>query len=516
MPVPVLTPAQAAEWDQAAAAAGIGTDLLMETAGRAAAQVLAQRFPERLQQGVLIAAGTGNNGGDGWVAARALHRVGVPVWVAALPGEGSPLNQRMAELARAVGVRQVAVDGPWPAPGLVVDAILGTGARGAPREPAAALVTRLLDLRLPVVALDGPTGLDLGSGASFLPAHADLTITFGGPRRGHLLARDEIGDLVVVDIGLPPPDPSWPVLVLDTLAAGWLPRLHARDHKGDRGRLVVLGGNTGMTGALRIAARAGFTAGAGLVHAVAPAGTIEALRQAEPDVQTVDHPLRLPLTDALEHLLDRADAIVVGPGLGRDEGTAEFVLAAASRARAAVLDADALTVLQGRVEQVREIGAARKLVLTPHHGEFRTLFPAHARDAESDPWTAAAGAADAAGAAVLLKGVPTVIAEPGRPTLTVAAGNPGLATGGSGDLLSGLIGAALAQGMEPQVAAALGAQALGRAADLAARRTSARALRPMDVIAALPDLWRAWDVLHRSPPAPRPPVVLELERPLTG
>src|SRR5581483_1430977 len=142
-----------------------------------------------------------------------------------------------------------------------------------------------------------------------------------------------------------------------------------------------------------------------------------------------------------------------------------------------------------------------------------TLFPALAARREVDPWGAAEAAAAEVECTVLLKGVPTVIATPGRPLATVAAGNPGLATGGSGDVLSGLIGAALARGLAPEVAAPLGAQILGRAADLAARRVTARSLRPMDVIAALPDLWREWEVLRVARPAPRPPVLLELRRP---
>jgi NAD(P)H-hydrate epimerase len=178
-----------------------------------------------------------------------------------------------------------------------------------------------------------------------------------------------------------------------------------------------------------------------------------------------------------------------------------------------VVDADALTMLQGQVSRILAIAKKTLLVLTPHQGEFRTLFPDHGGTLESDPWSAAAGAAESSGATVLLKGVPTVIARPGRAMLTVAAGNPGLATGGSGDILSGLIGTGLAQGLEPEIAAALGAQALGRAADLAARRTSARTLRPMDVVAALPDLWRGWEVLRSTPSFMVPPFVVELERP---
>ncbi len=155
------------------------------------------------------------------------------------------------------------------------------------------------------------------------------------------------------------------------------------------------------------------------------------------------------------------------------------------------------------------------LVLTPHAGEFRALFPAHSDGMELDPWMAAAAAAQGAGATVLLKGVPTVIARPSRVPLCVASGNPGLATGGSGDLLSGFVGALLGQGHEPEIAAALGAQILGRAADLGARRHTARGLRPMDVLAALPDLWRAWESWRTARPSPRPPVLLELLRPST-
>src|SRR5918992_2883534 len=150
----------------------------MDAAGRATAAVVAQRYGHVLRRGVLIAAGLGNNGGDGWVVARTLHRLDVPVWVASLAGEGSMLRRRMATLARAEGVREVAPDGPWPTVGLVVDALLGTGASGPPRAPVAALLGRVLDLELPVVAVDGPTGVDLLTGIVHGHPRADLTITF--------------------------------------------------------------------------------------------------------------------------------------------------------------------------------------------------------------------------------------------------------------------------------------------------------------------------------------------------
>ena len=486
----------------------------METAGRAALQVLASRLPDRLSGGVLVATGVGNNGGDGWVLARALNRLEVPVFVAPVGEPGSELNRQMSELARAEGVRVVDPEGPWPQVALAVDALLGTGALGPLRTPVRALVERLNDLALPLVAIDGPSGVDLGTGTSHGPAiQATLSITFGGLRRGHLLARDECGTIVVVDIGHPPPDPGWPVLVGESEVARWQTRLAARAHKGSRGRVIVVGGDAGMTGALRIACRAAFAAGAGLVHAAAPAAVIEAIQAAEPDVQTVAQDFSDAPTTEIETLVHQCDALVLGPGLGKGPGRRPLIIALALRARAVVLDADGLNAFQGATDDLREIARRRVLILTPHVGEFRRLFPEQSQVVEADPWQAASEASRAIGATILLKGVPTVIATPDGPLLTVAAGNPGLATGGSGDLLSGLLGAMLAAGATAAQATAMGAQAMGVAADLAARRVTARAMRPMDIIAALPDVWRAWEVQRRAPSTPRPPVLYQLEAP---
>lgn len=511
--LPILNPDQSADWDRKAAAAGVELATLMECAGRAVLAAMAPRYGAAMRDGVLIAAGPGHNGGDGWVLARALHALVVPVWVTGPAGEGAPLRERMAGLARSEGVREVAPDGPWPSVGLVVDALLGTGASGAPRGSIASLLDRLLDLDTPLVAVDGPTGLDLATGIVHGSPRADLTVTFGGLRRGHLLARDEVGTVMVADIGHPAPRPDWPVLVTDRDAAEWLPRLEARAHKGSRGRIVVVGGDAGMTGAVRMAARAAFAAGAGLVHAAAPADTVTALVTAEPDLQTLTQSFDAAPSSALMDLVARADAIVIGPGLGRAPGRRELVWALARGSRSVVLDADALVAFQGAVEALAELANDRRLVLTPHAGEFRTLFPDLASQRDVDPWGAAEAAAERTGAVVLLKGVPTVVAARGRASFTVASGNPGLATGGSGDVLSGIIATALAQDLDPHVAAAWGAHALGRGADLATRRVSARSLRPTDVVAALPDLWREWELLRRAPPPPRPPILLELPRP---
>lgn len=485
----------------------------METAGRAITGLLAERFPQGIRQGVLVAAGPGNNGGDGWVIARALHRLGVPVWVAPLAPRDDSLAAQVATRARSEGVRMVAVDGPWPAAGLLVDAILGTGASGPPRGGALGLMERLADLSLPLVSVDGPTGLDLADGVQHGSLRPALTVTFGGYRRGHLLARDDVGDVVVVDIGLPPPDARWPVLFTDHNAAAVLPPLRASMHKGDRGRIVVVGGSAGLTGAGRLAARAAFAAGGGLVHLLSPESSVAVFAAAEPDLQTMVQPFDAPLRPESRTLLERAHAVVVGPGLGLHPDRHRLVQEVLSIARSAVVDADALSAFAGNAEGLASAVQGKPVVLTPHLGEFRGLVPDLAAGAAVDPWQAAAAASERLGTTVLLKGVPTVIARAGAPPVTVASGNPGLATGGSGDTLSGLIATFLAQGLPPESAAALSAHVMGSAADLAALRRSARALRPMDVVDALPDLWRGWELAHRSLGQVRPPILHELDRP---
>ena len=514
--IPVLTSSQASAWDRRAATLGIGLATLMESAGRAVASVLAARFPDRLRAGVLVATGPGNNGGDGWVIARVLHAAGVPVWVTSPVEPASELARAMASLARDQGVRGVGSEGPWPHAGLLVDALLGTGAEGAPRGAVAALLPRLTDLEIPIVAVDGPSGLDLDHGIQEGSIRAALTVTFGGYRRGQLLARDEVGDLVLVDIGLPPPDPEWPTLFSETLAAHHLAPFPADAHKGTRGRVVIIGGDEGMLGAARLAARAAFAAGAGLVHLVAPAASVTVVSSAEPDLQTCVQPFEAMPSARTTALLAKADAVVIGPGLGRRASRPDFILGAIAATPAGatlVLDADALIAFAGQVDRLRDALAGRPAVLTPHAGEFRALFPDEASRVDVDPWGAAEAAAQRVGVTVLLKGVPTVIAGPGRATLTVAAGNPGLATGGSGDTLSGLLSAIAAQAGDPATAAATAAMALGEGADLAARRSSARTMRPMDVLAALPDVWRRWDLIRRMPAPPRVPILHELPAP---
>ena len=504
-PIPVLSATEAATWDSVARTQyRIPSRVLMEAAGRAVAQVIVREFPAVITRGVLVAAGAGNNGGDGWVVARALHAAGVPVWVSGVdPKTDDAIDNRA--LARVDGVREIGRDEPWPAAAVAVDALLGTGAAGPARGDVLALAQRLVAYGATLVAVDGPTGLDLSSGEPHGPVRAALSVTFGGPRRGHLLAREWCGKIVVVDIGFPPAEPSWPILVTDAWAGARLPKLTPTMHKGDRGRVTVVGGSNGMTGAALHAARAALAAGAGLVKLVAGPETIQAARASLPDVLTLESALGPELEPAAAEALEWADALVVGPGLGRAPARAPFLQAVlARRPLPTVIDADALALFVGPVE--------RPVVLTPHLGEFRAQFGDELADAAAnDRWGAAAKAAQKVKGTVLLKGVPTVIADLRGPIHVVASGNPGLATGGSGDLLAGFIGAFLARGSAGPEAAALGAHVLGRAAEHGARQWTARSLRPADVLAALPDIWRAW----ASAKPLGPPVLAELELPET-
>jgi NAD(P)H-hydrate epimerase len=507
MPIPVLNASQATAWDaRARTEAAIPSRVLMEAAGRAVAQQLAREYAPLLKRGVLVAAGHGNNGGDGWVAARALHAGGVRTWVAELEHERSPDCEANRTLALAEGVEPLGPADEWPEPGVMVDALLGTGASGLPRGELGELAARVAAFAGPVVAVDGPTGLDLSTGEAFGPCRAAFTVTFGGARRGHLLAREWCGKVVVADIGFPPADPAWPLLLTERDAAGLLPPFRADMHKGDRGRVVIVGGAEGMAGAALHAASAAFAAGAGLVKVAASPVTVQAAQTVNPDALSVATALGPALEAELEEAIGWADAVVLGPGLGRGADRDALVGAVLELAAVpVVIDADAL-----HTGEALGAGTAPR-VLTPHPGEFQAAFPDLRGALSEDRFEAASAAApDAAEhSVVLLKGVPTVMAAHGQPLRVVATGNPALATGGSGDLLSGFIGAFLARGLEPYDAAGLGAYTLGRAAELASAEHTVRATRPADVLAAVPELWR----LLSDPPPYDPPVLLELPAP---
>lgn len=511
--VPVLSAKEAGEWDRLAREyAKIPSRVLMESAGRAVAAAVAQEFGPRLAQGVVVACGTGNNGGDGFVAARALAALGVSVTAVALPGEPSPDCLENRILATMHGVHVVEPDDEWGGAGVAVDALLGTGAKGAPRGAAAATIERLMRTAAPVVAVDGPSGLDLSAGTVHAPCvRASLTVTFGGYRRGHLLQRTVCGKILVADIGFPPPDPSWPSAVSDSWLRDVLPPFTAEMHKGERGRVVVVGGSEGFAGAALFAAKAAARSGAGLVKIAAHEATVRAVQANNPDLMTVPTALDAQLEGPLAEALEWADAVILGPGLGRGAARERFARNVLGVAKGAVLvDADGLMAFRGAADELAGLLAGRHALLTPHRGEFAALFPDLAEGTRHDPFEAASAAAARVRAGVLLKGVPTVVASPGVPPLVSAAGNPGLATGGTGDVLSGMAASWLARGAPPQIAGAAAAYVHGRAAENLAQHRSVRTLRPDDLLSVLSPLWRE---LAEQAPRVEPPFIARLEPP---
>lgn len=446
MPVELLTPAEMSEADRLAA----NGPALMEAAGRAVARAILARFrPAR----VLVLAGPGNNGGDGYVVARQLERAGWDVGVAAL---ATPRGDAALAAARWQGPMRPFDAESIGRAGLVVDAVFGAGL-ARPLEPPLA---RLLGaIRAPLVAVDVPSGLCGASGAvlGFAP-QAALTVTFFRRKPGHLLlpGRDLCGELVLAEIGLP-----------ERVLASIRPRAFANDpslwswpgpdaasHKHSRGHVTILSG-AAMTGAALLAARAARRAGAGLVTlACADAASGALHRQAEPGALVLEAKGMGPLLQAI--LADqRRRVLLLGPGLEPDATTRGALAAMLRAGRQVVADAGALTACAGQAEALA--GAA---ILTPHSAEFARLFGPPG----TDRLAAARAAAARTGAVVLLKGSDSIIAAPdGRAAINQNA-PPWLATGGTGDVLAGIAASLLAQAMPAFEAACAAAWWQGEAA----------------------------------------------------
>ncbi|KQO79367.1 bifunctional ADP-dependent NAD(P)H-hydrate dehydratase/NAD(P)H-hydrate epimerase [Methylobacterium sp. Leaf88] len=450
--------------DAAAIAAGTPGLALMERAGAAVAE--RARMLAGAGARILVLCGPGNNGGDGYVAARRLVEAGHPVDLAGLVPPAA-LSGDAAEAAKAwIGpVLALSAVGDLSAYGLVVDALFGAGLARDLEGDVAALVNRLGQAVCPVLAVDVPSGIDGDTGAvRGVAVLATETVTFVALKPGHLLqpGRSHCGTLRVAEIGigadaleagLAGDAPSWrngPGL--------WdaaFPRLSAASHKYTRGHALVLSGPAYRTGAARMAARAALRVGAGLVTLVSPSAAL-----AENAAHCTAIMLRAcDSADDLDDLLvdERLNVVLAGPGLGIGAATRDLVAVAAAAGRTLVLDADALTSFTGQAAllgaHLSDGGSAA--VLTPHEGEFARLFEGtDAVDPEADKLTRVRRAAALAGAVVVLKGADTVVAAPDGRAAINDHGTPYLGTAGAGDVLAGLVAGLLAQGMDPFEAAA--------------------------------------------------------------
>ena len=458
----LLTPPQMAAADRASISAGVSGMALMEAAGQAVALAILRRWS---RQSVLVLCGPGNNGGDGFVAARHLQAAGWPTRVSLLVRDQALAGDAAHHARLWTGDTLPFSISLLDTPGLVVDALFGAGLARPLEGAALDMVQALAQRRAVVCAVDVPSGLDGATGSVWgAAAPAALTVTFFRKKPGHLLfpGRGLCGDLVVADIGTP-------VAVFEAPgtngAATWntwenhpqlwqarypWPRLDG--HKYQRGHALVLGG-AAMTGASRLTARAAMRVGAGLVSLAVPEAAWPVYAAAMTGVMVHALPTTAPLDGFAELLADpRRNAVAMGPGAGIGEPTRVAVLAALRARRAVVLDADALTSFEADPAQLFDaIDAAGwddepRCVLTPHDGEFARLFP-QLLDPAGDKLTRARRAAALSGAVIVLKGSDTVIAEPGGRAAINSNAPPDLATGGSGDVLTGFITGLLAQGL---------------------------------------------------------------------
>ncbi len=454
----LLTVAQMGEADRRTIAAGTPGAELMERAGAAVAAEIMRRFP---RQPAVVLCGPGNNGGDGFVAARHLAEAGWPVRLGLLGSRAALKGDAAIHAARWPGPLMDLTPDLLDGAGLAIDALFGAGL-GRPIDGAAAIMLKAVAERgIALVGVDLPSGVQGDTGADLGAVRAALTVTFERKKPGHLLlpGRDLCGETVVAPIGL---DSA----ALDAIApACWengpslwgaaLPRPAAAAHKYGRGHALVLGGYP-MTGAARLAARGAARIGAGLVSVAVPAAALPVYAASLLSIMV--RPLDEPAD--LDRLLadGRFNALLIGPGAGASEATRETVLKLLGTGRATVLDADALSIFAGRVPTL-QAAIHGPVVLTPHEGEFARLF-----DLAGDKLARARAAAQATGAVILLKGSDTIVAAPDGRAVINANAPPYLATAGAGDVLAGFIQGLLAQGVPAFEAAAAASWIHGAAA----------------------------------------------------
>ena len=466
---------------------------LMERAGVGLARVTAAAArPGPIR----VVCGKGNNGGDGLVVARLLREEGREVDVLAVGDLADTKGDARANLDRLPG------DPPRPftaddlgGSGAIVDAMLGTGFEGEPREPVAGAISAINDADAVVVACDVPSGVNASTGEVDGEAvKADATATFHGPKIGLHVdpGKDHAGRVEVIEIGIPrdAPRPERCGLIADRVLALVPPRPRAGT-KFKSGVVVVAGGARGLTGAPTMAALSAMRTGAGYVQVAVPASTEPTFDQKLMEAMThglaEDDGAHVPQgADQVLDLCERAGALVLGPGIGRTDGALEWAREVARRAPCPVLiDADGLNAHAGKLESLRERRAPT--VLTPHEGELGRLLDIDSNDVQAHRLACASEAAERSGCVVVLKGDDTIVAMPDGSAAVSPGATPALATAGTGDVLSGLAGSLLAKGMEPFAAAAAGVFAHARAGRVAARRLGADHVIAGDVIDAIPE-----------------------------
>ncbi len=488
---------------------GVPSLVLMENAGRTTYEILRREFPE-LEGPVAVVAGRGNNGGDGFVVARYLANAGFFVMVFLLDAKAqvkgdARVNLEILERMKVDVVEVLGESDLSPVvhhlsrADLIVDALLGTGLNAPVKGLMAALIQRLHHLRPPILAVDIPSGLSADTGEPLGAAvEADVTVTYGFPKIGQILpsGRGHVGSLWVVDIGISPAlAQDLKVELAEAEEMGWLlPPRPLDSHKGTYGHLVVLAGAKGKTGAATLTAEGALRAGAGLVTAACPASLNDILEVKLTEAMTLPLPevpgVRVFGRHALEPLLEfmaGKTALALGPGMGTHPETQELVGQVVRRLpQPLVIDADGVNCLSRDPQCLREAAGPR--LITPHPGELARFLGISTQEIQARRLEVARQVAAEYQVYVVLKGAQTVVAAPdGRASLN-STGNPALASGGAGDVLTGLIGGYLAQGLTPWDAARLGVYLHGLAADFLIQKSGRQGLIAGDLTAVFPEM----------------------------
>lgn len=499
---------------------GIPGVVLMENAGLKVAELVATLLDDLTRSNIIVFAGKGNNGGDGFVIARHLYNRGaqVQVFLATeldkVKGDAltnlniwRKMGQKVYQINKNKDLNLVRL--ALMKADLVVDALYGTGFKGVVREMAP-VIESINASGKPVVAVDIPSGLVADTGRAEGPCiKADHTVTFALPKVGLVLpnARPYVGKLHVVDISIPTgitsgnPEKKGEgsggnrFLITDQLVRNWLPRRTGSEHKGDFGRVLVIAGSRGMSGAAVLAAEAAARSGAGLVTLGVPAGIHDIAENKLTEVMTFP----LPQTDrgtlsisALEEIINRAnssDVLAIGPGLGTGPDIADLVKEVLLHLeKPCVLDADGLNALAGKTELFKAVQP--DLVLTPHPGEMARLTGRTIEQIQNDRLGVTAAKAVQWGTVVALKGAGTVVAGPDGTLYINNTGNPGMAAGGSGDILTGMVAGLIAQSVEALPATAAAVYLHGLAGDAVARQKGMAGLLASDMLEQLPAVFK--------------------------
>ncbi|NQD38952.1 NAD(P)H-hydrate dehydratase [Permianibacter sp. IMCC34836] len=480
---PVLRPATVLELEATVAELdGIPTGTLMERAGAAAFVVLRQRWPQAKR--LVVVCGRGNNAGDGYVLARLGHDAGLQVSVLQLLGERKDSGDAARALARLPVTPHAFEPGLLADADVIVDALFGIGLRGHPNAAASTVIAAINASHKPVLALDIPSGLDAETGAGASTAvHATVTTTFIARKPGLLTGRaiEAVGDLHCCALDLPASSLATAHAVAEHLALAdlrtRLPHRRRASHKGDHGHVLVIGGAAGMGGAARLAGEAALRSGAGLVSVYCHRDYQSGLLAARPELMVTGFD-GAPDGAALTPLVQRADVLVVGPGLSTAGWAGPLLEALIHTGKPLLLDADGLNALAHRPATSTPLP---QLILTPHPGEAGRLLGISTAEVEVDRYAAANALQARYGGVIVLKGAGTIVTD-GERTSVIAGGNPGMASGGMGDVLAGVIGALRGQGFSAYDAARLGVALHAWAGDQAvAKRGGERGLLASDL-----------------------------------